>query len=101
MLETAALPSLQTQSQGLRRSISNVLYQRRTLTLLLILVPPLLWFGVVYVGSMLTLLSQSVFTFDEMTMSVINELTTEQLHQPAESGESRTLFYVPWVWPLP
>jgi putative spermidine/putrescine transport system permease protein len=76
MLETAALPSLQTQSQGLRRSISNVLYQRRTLTLFLILVPPLLWFGVVYVGSMLALLSQSVFTFDEMAMSVTNELTT-------------------------
>jgi putative spermidine/putrescine transport system permease protein len=76
MLETAAPPSLQTQSQGLRRSISNVLHQRRTLTLFLILVPPLLWFGVVYVGSMLALLSQSVFTFDEMAMSVTNELTT-------------------------
>lgn len=76
MLEAAALPPLQTQSSGLRRSISNVLYQRRTLTLFLILVPPLLWFGVVYVGSLLTLLSQSVFTFDEMAMSVTAELTS-------------------------
>jgi putative spermidine/putrescine transport system permease protein len=52
-----------------------VLYQRSTLSLFLLLVPPLLWFGVVYVGSLLTLLSQSVFTFDEMAMSVTTELT--------------------------
>lgn len=58
------------------RAISNVLYQRRTLTLLLLLTPPLLWFGVVYVGSLLTLLSQSVLTFDDMSMSVLPEFTT-------------------------
>jgi putative spermidine/putrescine transport system permease protein len=59
------------------RRLSNVLYQRRNLTLLLMLTPPLLWFGVVYVGSMLTLLGQSVFTFDDMAMSVVAELTTD------------------------
>jgi putative spermidine/putrescine transport system permease protein len=58
------------------RALSNLFYQRRTLTLLLILTPPLLWFGVVYVGSLLTLLSQSVLTFDDMSMSVVTELTT-------------------------
>jgi putative spermidine/putrescine transport system permease protein len=58
------------------RAVSNLLYQRRTLTLLLILTPPLLWFGVVYIGSLLTLLSQSVLTFDDMSMSVVGELTT-------------------------
>jgi putative spermidine/putrescine transport system permease protein len=58
------------------RAVSNLLYQRRTLTLLLILTPPLLWFGVVYIGSLLTLLSQSVLTFDDMSMSVVAELTT-------------------------
>lgn len=57
------------------RVISNVLYQRRTLTLLLLLTPPLLWFGVVYVGSLLTLLSQSVLTYDDMSMSVVPEFT--------------------------
>lgn len=58
------------------RALSHLFYQRRTLTLLLILTPPLLWFGVVYVGSLLTLLSQSVLTFDDMSMSVVTELTT-------------------------
>lgn len=71
----APLPALPTG--GLRRSLSTLLYQRRTLTLLLILTPPLLWFGVVYVGSLLTLLSQSLFRFDEMAMSVTPELTLE------------------------
>ncbi len=61
----------------LSRRLSNVLYPRRSLTLFLILLPPLLWFGVVYVGSLLTLLSQSVFTFDEMAMSVTTELTSD------------------------
>ncbi|NDP38292.1 MAG: ABC transporter permease [Rhodoferax sp.] len=62
---------------SLSRRVSNVLYQRRNLTLLLMLTPPLLWFGVVYVGSLLSLLGQSVFTFDDMTMSVVAELTTD------------------------
>lgn len=61
----------------LSRRLSNLLYQRRTLTLLLMLTPPLLWFGVVYLGSLLTLLGQSVFTFDEMAMAVVAELTTD------------------------
>lgn len=67
------MPELTTVS----RKLSNVLYQRRNLTLMLMLTPPLLWFGVVYVGSLLTLLGQSVFTFDDMAMSVVAELTTD------------------------
>ena len=59
------------------RTLSNFFYQRRTLTLLLMLTPPLLWFGVVYLGSLLTLLSQSVFVFDDMSMSVVAEFTTD------------------------
>ncbi|MBE0589444.1 MAG: ABC transporter permease [Hydrogenophaga sp.] len=59
------------------RTLSNLFYQRRTLTLLLMLTPPLLWFGVVYLGSLLTLLSQSVFVFDDMSMSVVAEFTTD------------------------
>ncbi len=65
------------ENTTLSRGISNLLYRRRHLTLLLMLTPPLLWFGVVYVGSLLTLLVQSVFTFDDMAMSVVAELTTD------------------------
>nr|WP_315207426.1 ABC transporter permease [uncultured Albidiferax sp.] len=77
MPETLALPPLTAPQGGLRRRLANLLYQRRNLTLLLLLTPPLLWFGVVYVGSLLTLLVQSVFTFDDMAMSVTPELTSQ------------------------
>ncbi|GAB7128723.1 ABC transporter permease [Silvimonas sp. JCM 19000] len=57
------------------RWISTALYRRSTLYLLLLLTPPLLWFGVVYLGSLLSLLSQSFFTFDDFTMGVTRDLT--------------------------
>lgn len=60
---------------GVGRSISNLLYRRSTLRLLLLLTPPLLWFGVVYLGSLLALLAQSFYTFDDFTMEVTPELS--------------------------
>ncbi|MFL5346137.1 MAG: ABC transporter permease [Hyalangium sp.] len=62
-------------SVGVGRSISNLLYRRSTLRLLLLFTPPLLWFGVVYLGSLLALLAQSFYTFDDFTMEVSRELT--------------------------
>ena len=55
----------------LRRSISSFLYRRSTVYLLLLLLPPLLWFGIVYLGSLLALLTQSAYTFDDFSMSVL------------------------------
>jgi putative spermidine/putrescine transport system permease protein len=67
--------SMPTASVGVGRPISNLLYRRSTLRLLLLLTPPLLWFGVVYLGSLLALLAQSFYTFDDFTMEVTRELT--------------------------
>jgi putative spermidine/putrescine transport system permease protein len=58
-----------------RAAVSNLFYRRSTLRLLLLLTPPLLWFGVVYLGSLLALLAQSFYTFDDFTMEVTPELT--------------------------
>lgn len=60
---------------GLLPALARLLYRRPGLYLALLLVPPLLWFGVVYVGSLFTLLAQSVFTFDDFTMNVTPALT--------------------------
>jgi putative spermidine/putrescine transport system permease protein len=57
------------------RNLANLLYRRQTLALFLLLLAPLLWFGVVYLGSLLSLLSHSVLTFDEMAMAVTPEWT--------------------------
>ncbi len=59
------------------RSFSNTLYRKNNLFLFLLLTPPLLWFGVVYLGSLFALLWQSFYTFDSFSMSVSNDLTLE------------------------
>lgn len=64
-----------TAQGGVGRALSNLFYRRGTLRLLLLLAPPLLWFGVVYLGSLLALLAQSFYTFDDFTMEVTPELT--------------------------
>ena len=68
-------PVATARKGGLMRVISSYLYRRSTLYLLLLLTPPLLWFGVVYLGSLLALLSQSVYTFDDFTMGVTPDFT--------------------------
>ncbi|MCP1649951.1 putative spermidine/putrescine transport system permease protein [Pseudomonas nitroreducens] len=57
------------------RAISSFLYRRSTLYLLMLLIPPLLWFGVIYIGSLFALLWQSFYTFDDFTMAVTPDLT--------------------------
>ena len=57
------------------RGVSSFLYRRSTLYLLMLLIPPLLWFGVIYIGSLFALLWQSFYTFDDFTMAVTPELT--------------------------
>ncbi len=43
--------------------------------LLLLLAPPLLWLGVVYVGSLLALLLHSFYSIDEFSGLIIYEFT--------------------------
>ena len=59
---TAVMP----RSGALRR-LSDLLYTRRGLLLAALLGPPLLWFGVVYLGSLFALLANSFFTLDEFS----------------------------------
>ncbi|MDK2776773.1 MAG: ABC transporter permease [Pseudomonadota bacterium] len=54
---------------------ADFLYRRPNFYLLLLLVPPLLWFGAVYIASLLSLLWQSLYTFDDFTMTVSHTLT--------------------------
>jgi len=54
--------------------LSTLLYTRRGLLLGVLLGPPLLWFGVVYLGSLLSLLANSFFRLDDFTGQVVREL---------------------------
>ena len=55
--------------------LSSFLYRRPGLSLLLLLTPPLLWLGVVYLGSLLALLVQSFFYLDGFSGKVIREFS--------------------------
>ncbi len=66
-------------SRGLKR-LSSLFWRRPTLRLFLLLLGPLMWFGIVYFGSLLTLLWQGFYTFDDFTMSVTPTLTLANLY---------------------
>ncbi len=57
------------------RAIATFLYGRRGFYLALLLLPPLLWLGTVYLGSLLALLMQSFYAIDEFTARIVPELT--------------------------
>jgi putative spermidine/putrescine transport system permease protein len=57
------------------RQIATFFYQRPRLVLVLLLAPPLLWFGGVYLGSLATLLVQSFFHLDDFTGQVVRQFT--------------------------
>ncbi|KDL85536.1 inner membrane ABC transporter permease ydcU [Klebsiella pneumoniae MGH 72] len=59
--------------------ISGIFWRRPALGLFLLLLGPLMWFGIVYLGSLLTLLWQSIYTFDDFTMSVTSDFTLANL----------------------
>jgi putative spermidine/putrescine transport system permease protein len=68
------------------RRIASFLYGRRGFYLALLLLPPLLWFGTIYLGSLLVLLTQSFFAIDEFTATIVREPTLKtyaQLFRPA------------------
>ncbi len=54
--------------------LSYLLYTRKGLLLGVLLVPPLLWFGVIYLGSLLSLLANSFFRLDDFTGQVVREV---------------------------
>jgi putative spermidine/putrescine transport system permease protein len=55
--------------------ISTYFYLRPKMVLTLMLLPPLLWFLVVYIGSLLTMLLNSFFYLDGFTGKVVHEFT--------------------------
>ena len=71
---------------GVLRRFSSLLYRRPNLYLALLLLPPLLWFGAIYLGSLLGLMWQGFYTFDDFSMTVTPDLTLGNftaLFQPA------------------
>jgi putative spermidine/putrescine transport system permease protein len=61
--------------------IARLLRGRNAFYVALLLLPPLLWLGTVYLGSLFTLLLQSFYAIDEFTARVVPELTLDTYRQ--------------------
>jgi putative spermidine/putrescine transport system permease protein len=57
------------------RSLSTALHRRPRRSLALLLGPPLLWLGVVYLGSLMALVAQSFFRLDDFSGLVVRRFT--------------------------
>jgi putative spermidine/putrescine transport system permease protein len=71
---------------GLSGRLSDLFFRRPRLFLALLLLPPLLWLGIVYVGSLLALLAQSLFRLDDFSGLIVYEptlATYAELFRPA------------------
>ncbi len=91
-MNPAATLALPPPPSGWRLRVSDLLYTRRGLLLLALLAPPLLWFGVVYLGALLALLATAFFGLDDFTGQVVRELTLKNfvaLLEPANLDSAR------------
>lgn len=70
MTSPAILPT-----KGLADQLTGSFWRRPRLLLLLLITPPLLWLGVVYLGSLAALLLQSFYSIDEFSGVVKEEFT--------------------------
>jgi len=55
--------------------ISDTLWRKPKLLIFLLILPPTLWLGIIYLGSLFALLAQSFFSIDEFTGIIQYELT--------------------------
>ncbi|HKU90649.1 MAG TPA: ABC transporter permease [Steroidobacteraceae bacterium] len=63
------------------RAASTFFWRRPYWYLALLLVPPLLWFGTVYLGSLFALLAQSFYAIDDFTAQIVREPTLATYRQ--------------------
>lgn len=62
-------------ASGIGERVSDLFFARPRMLTSLLLLPPLLWIGIVYVGSLIALLLQSFYSLDDFSGLVVHELT--------------------------
>lgn len=85
-LNSTSAPPILPGSGGMRGALSDLFWRKPQLLLFLMLAPPVLWLGVVYIGSLFALLAQSFFSIDEFSGLINHEFTLKtygDLFQPA------------------
>lgn len=74
-LNANPVPAILPGSRGLRGALSDLFWRRPKVLLLLMLLPPVLWLGIVYIGSLFALLAQSFFSIDEFSGLINRQFT--------------------------
>ena len=96
---TAAAAAMRAPPAAAHARLSTFLYRRSTLYLLLLLVPPLLWLGTVYLGTLFALLTQSIYSIDEFTAQIVRKPTLATYKQLSRSRRISTSFSARSRWP--
>ena len=70
-----AEPAILPARSGMLAALSDTFWRRPGLLLFLMLTPPVLWLGIIYLGSLIALLLQSFFSIDEFSGLINREFT--------------------------
>ncbi len=76
-MTVAPAPAILPSRGGIIGSLSDALWRKPSLLLLILLGPPVAWLGIVYLGSLAALLVQSFFSIDPFSGLVRYEFTLE------------------------
>ncbi len=71
----AIAPAILADRGGMLGHLSDAFWRKPKLLLFLMLTPPVLWLGIVYLGSLFALLLQSFFSIDEYSGLITREFT--------------------------
>ncbi|MFZ2019031.1 MAG: ABC transporter permease [Methyloceanibacter sp.] len=71
---------------GVLNGISDFFFRHSKVLTLVLLLPPLLWIGVVYIGSLFALLLQSFYSLDDYSGLIIHEFTLSTYKQLLETA---------------
>jgi putative spermidine/putrescine transport system permease protein len=78
-------------ARRLAGSISDVFFARPQLLTLLMLTPPLLWIGIVYIGSLFALLLQSFYSLDDFSGVIVHKFTLSTYKQLFEEANAQII----------
>jgi putative spermidine/putrescine transport system permease protein len=79
-------PAILPSTGGIAGALSDLFWRRPKFLLVLMLLPPVLWLGIVYLGALFALLLQSFFSIDEFSGMINREFTFKtygELLQPS------------------
>jgi putative spermidine/putrescine transport system permease protein len=91
MTTSATTNTADPRPAGLGRRLQSFLYRHRSLQLVLLLTPPLGWFGVVYLGSLVVLFVAAFWYLDPLTSAIKHEFTLRNFQLLASDPVYRTV----------